>query len=442
MRHRRSRFGSQRIAHELRPPLTSIRGFIQYLQGSTDPKEWQEYGDIIVREVDSLNRIVSELLDLVRQQPPHPVHSDLNRLVKAALLYADHVTLVSPKMAMLEAASSLVEGTEDERTRRLLDLIVPLSDDPRLRPMVQAMRRRKGKQRPPGYLLFEAQLLRTLAPSVAEAGRVIEGFRDQPGVAELNRARHAGVLDLDGLGIDPAPFLTEALHMARGDQLPRGKSSDLVVRLMLKLSTVIGPSALSYPMFDQQVTDFLRSAESEGRMLPLDPRAAKEPHLAASFIGRMKTFPDAQVDEILDVRRELADPLTRFRSAVAGMAREMEETPVDAEFPRTADALYRETVAPALLEIDELEHERGYGAQLARQIKSGPVVFQATSGIVLAATAYAALPAFGLAAAGLGAALSIAGLATQVERERQKLAKQKRANKFLFLAEAGRRLGN
>jgi two-component system sensor histidine kinase AtoS len=76
------------IAHELRTPLTSIRGFIQYLQGSTDPKEWQEYGDIIVREVDSLNRIVSELLDLVRQQPPHPVPSDLNRLVKEALLLA------------------------------------------------------------------------------------------------------------------------------------------------------------------------------------------------------------------------------------------------------------------------------------------------------------------------------------------------------------------
>jgi len=52
---------------------------------------------------------------------------------------------------------------------------------------------------------------------------------------------------------------------------------------------------------------------------------------------------------------------------------------------------------------------------------------------MLAATAYVALPAFGLAAAGLASTLSFAGLATQVEREREKLAKQKRANKFLFL---------
>jgi len=53
--------------------------------------------------------------------------------------------------------------------------------------------------------------------------------------------------------------------MARG-QLPR-QSSDLIVRLMLKLSTVVGPPALlSYPMFDEQVTGLLRSAEREGRM--------------------------------------------------------------------------------------------------------------------------------------------------------------------------------
>ena len=124
------------------------------------------------------------------------------------------------------------------------------------------------------------------------------------------------------------------------------------------------------------------------------------------------------------------------------MARQMEETPVDAEFPRIADALYRETVAPALLEIDELEQERGYRAQLARQVKSGPVVLETSSGLVLAATAYAALPGFGLAAAGLGAGLSVAGLATQVVRERERLTKQKRASKFLFLPEAERLLGH
>ncbi len=76
------------IAHELRTPLTSIRGFVQYLQGSTDPQEWKEYGDIIIREVDGLNRIVSELLDLVRTQPLHITPTEINRLAEETLLLA------------------------------------------------------------------------------------------------------------------------------------------------------------------------------------------------------------------------------------------------------------------------------------------------------------------------------------------------------------------
>lgn len=74
------------IAHELRTPLTSIRGFVQYLQGSTDPKEWQEYGTIIIREVDGLNRIVSELLDLARPQPLRLEAVQLNKVVDEVLL--------------------------------------------------------------------------------------------------------------------------------------------------------------------------------------------------------------------------------------------------------------------------------------------------------------------------------------------------------------------
>ena len=76
------------IAHELRTPLTSIRGFVQYLQGSSDPKEWQEYGNIIIREVDGLNRIVSELLDLVRPFSLHFIPADLNALIEESLQLA------------------------------------------------------------------------------------------------------------------------------------------------------------------------------------------------------------------------------------------------------------------------------------------------------------------------------------------------------------------
>jgi len=76
------------IAHELRTPLTSIRGFVQFLQGSTEPREWKEYGDIIIREVDGMNRIISELLSLVRPQPLHLTEADLGQLAEETLFLA------------------------------------------------------------------------------------------------------------------------------------------------------------------------------------------------------------------------------------------------------------------------------------------------------------------------------------------------------------------
>ncbi len=51
------------VAHEIRNPLSSIRGFTQFLRRALagKPKE-QEYADIMVREIDRINNVVSDLL--------------------------------------------------------------------------------------------------------------------------------------------------------------------------------------------------------------------------------------------------------------------------------------------------------------------------------------------------------------------------------------------
>jgi two-component system sensor histidine kinase AtoS len=114
------------IAHDLRTPLTSIRGFVQYLQGSQDPKEWREYGDIIIREVDGLNRIVSELLDLVRPKPLHPMPTDLNQLVRETLLLTTDQAGDSPIRFILELEENLprIEVDRGQIKQVLLNIII------------------------------------------------------------------------------------------------------------------------------------------------------------------------------------------------------------------------------------------------------------------------------------------------------------------------------
>lgn len=70
------------VAHEIRNPLTSIRGFVQYLESSNSLEEWQRYAPLIIRQVDSLNRIVTELLEFGRHRPTCVGPVRLNDLIR------------------------------------------------------------------------------------------------------------------------------------------------------------------------------------------------------------------------------------------------------------------------------------------------------------------------------------------------------------------------
>lgn len=57
------------VSHELRSPLTSIRGFIQaILDGTVPPEEQEHYLRIVAGETERLTRLVNDLLELARLQ--------------------------------------------------------------------------------------------------------------------------------------------------------------------------------------------------------------------------------------------------------------------------------------------------------------------------------------------------------------------------------------
>lgn len=74
------------VAHEIRNPLTAIRGFIQLIQEKTAPREQtHEYASIAIFEVDRLNKIVEELLYYARPSDPQKMHQDINHLLDGVL---------------------------------------------------------------------------------------------------------------------------------------------------------------------------------------------------------------------------------------------------------------------------------------------------------------------------------------------------------------------
>lgn len=70
------------IAHEVRNPLSSIRGFAQFLKRvlKDRPKE-SEYADLMVKEVDRINNVVTNLLSFARPAHLEPAPTDISEFL-------------------------------------------------------------------------------------------------------------------------------------------------------------------------------------------------------------------------------------------------------------------------------------------------------------------------------------------------------------------------
>jgi two-component system sensor histidine kinase HydH len=77
------------VAHEIRNPLSSIKGFATYFkQRYQDVPEDQQTADIMIQEVDRLNRVVSQLLEFARPVSVSPKPTSFKDLM------ADSVKLI------------------------------------------------------------------------------------------------------------------------------------------------------------------------------------------------------------------------------------------------------------------------------------------------------------------------------------------------------------
>lgn len=71
------------VAHEIRNPLSSIRGFAQFLsQSLKDSPREQAYAQTMVSEVDRINRVVTDLLTFASPTKAEPIPGDVTELVE------------------------------------------------------------------------------------------------------------------------------------------------------------------------------------------------------------------------------------------------------------------------------------------------------------------------------------------------------------------------
>lgn len=73
------------IGHEIRNPMTAVRGFLQMLTGKEECQKYKRYFEIMIDELDRANAIITEFLCLARNKPVELKSQNLNSIIMAIM---------------------------------------------------------------------------------------------------------------------------------------------------------------------------------------------------------------------------------------------------------------------------------------------------------------------------------------------------------------------
>jgi signal transduction histidine kinase len=81
------------LGHEIRNPMTTVRGFLQMLGDNPEFQDYQEVFSLMIEELDDANSIITEFLSLAKDKPLYSEQGNLNDILMAIypLISADAI---------------------------------------------------------------------------------------------------------------------------------------------------------------------------------------------------------------------------------------------------------------------------------------------------------------------------------------------------------------
>jgi len=103
------------IAHEIRNPMTTVRGFLQLFRDKSEFIQYREHFDLMIEELDRANTIITEFLSLAKNKSINLNCQNLNSIINALfpLLQADALrTDKNVRLELEDVPDLLVDGKE------------------------------------------------------------------------------------------------------------------------------------------------------------------------------------------------------------------------------------------------------------------------------------------------------------------------------------------
>lgn len=109
------------IAHEIRNPLTSLKGFLKLIQSK--PEAVAQYAPIMDSEFDRIEAIIHELLMFSKPQISQYQHHDLKELLEQIILLMEPQALIRNIHIVTNMESAMVDGIDHQLKQAFLNLI-------------------------------------------------------------------------------------------------------------------------------------------------------------------------------------------------------------------------------------------------------------------------------------------------------------------------------
>jgi hypothetical protein len=197
----------------------------------------------------------------------------------------------------------------------------------------------------------------------------------ESGAAELIPCIESGALTLSDAGLDAG---------AGGDNVLEGWIELLQRRLHDSRSRLL---------FDNRAGDLVASMLAEGMIdsNELGLKHAGQAAVGAGLVARLPAFPQAPMDELLDLRSDLAPALARYRRAVFRLSKELPAS-VGPELKSHVDDLWMAEIAPAITEIEERLADHGLVHDIAKSAASDvKALLLESAGVYIGMTSMAGL---------------------------------------------------
>ena len=214
------------------------------------------------------------------------------------------------------------------------------------------------------------------------------------GLGELLDAQAAGLLELYSANDVPG--------------LSADNVTDAVVHDFLSRINAAVSGMKSYALLDADAGSLIRAQIAENKLTVPDAMMARSRHiaLAGDILSRLPHFEAATLPEIMDIRRELENPLIRFRKAMLDYSDRIACAPWEEAFNAETDRIFIREIEPAVLELEEAVKSKPYLQALLTRYAKSPKDF-----LVPAVSSTVAAPALSLFGADTQTLLMIAGAA-------------------------------